>query len=109
MKDILNEEWLRQVLEAARNCRMRQLEPELMAWAEYREVEKVKNDMITQLEGHLQQAQKEMLSLYDDASSLLLGRTQDFFYEQGFADCLRILCWILVQYLLDMGRERKQP
>ena len=108
MKEILNEEWLRQVLEAARDCRMRQLESEFAAWGEYREVEKVKEDMFKKLDEQLREAEREMLSLYDDAFSLMVGRAQDFFYERGFADCFRIFGRALARHLLDEGTDRKQ-
>ena len=108
MKEILNEEWLRQVLEAARDCRMRQLEGKFAAWEEGREAVKLKEEILARLEEYIQRGGKEMLFQYDDAYSLLQGRAQDFFYEQGFADCFRILVRLVSQELMAWGRDGNQ-
>mgnify|MGYP000137816114 CR=1 FL=1 len=105
MKELLNEEWLRQVLEAARDCRVRQLESEFIAWEECQEATKLKEEILARLEPYIQRGGKEILFQYDDAFSLLQGRAQDFFYERGFADCFRMLVRILVHELIAQGKS----
>lgn len=105
MKEILNEEWLRQVLEVARDCRMRQLEKSFEDWEKYREAAQVKEKMFDQLEKDLLPAKREILNLFDEAYSLMLGGAQDYFYENGFADCFRIFGRLLAQQLLELSKQ----
>ena len=100
MKEILTEEWLAKVLEAAKDCRMRQLETKFAATEECREAMQLKEDILHRLEEYIQRGGKEILFQYDDAYSLLQGRAQDFCYEQGFTDCFRIFIRALALELL---------
>lgn len=91
MDQFFDEERLRQVLESAKDCRMRQLEKDLEAWPKYVEVLEIRTGLTDQLDKVLPNRAKDLFWLHDDAWALLMAGTQDFFYEQGFTDCLHLL------------------
>lgn len=101
MNQFFDEDRLRQVLESAKDCRMRQLESDLEACPKYVEVVEIRKGLMEQLEQLLPARAKDLFWLYDDAWALLMGRAQDFLYDRGFTDCLHLL-------KLTLGEARKE-
>lgn len=99
MNQFLNEEQLRKVLAAAKNCRMEQLEAKFASLKEYVETAEEKESLINRMEGLTPGEAKPMLGRYDDVSVLQLGRAQDRFYEWGFLDCLHLIRSLLCEMI----------
>lgn len=109
MNKIFDEDQLRAVLKAAKNCRMEQLESKFAALKEYLETTEEKESLINQMEELMPYQGKPILGRYDDVGALQLSRAQDFFYEWGFSDFLSILRFVLgevgekevIKFILD--------
>jgi len=101
MKAILNEKWLYQLLDTAIDNRRRQLEEEFTAWDEYKELVNVKNNMQNLLAEQVLRNGTDILLQYDDAYGMLISRAGDYFYERGFADCMRLLGGAVEKKILE--------
>ena len=101
MKEILNEKWLCHMIDTARDTRIKQLNAELTAWEEYAKLVSAKEFIFKNLEEEIQRNGKEFLSQYDDACGMLVAKAGDYFYERGFADCLRLLGGMLEKVMLE--------
>lgn len=88
MFNFFDEEQFRAVLEAAKECRMKQLEAEFAASAEYLETTEVKEKLISQMEDLIPGSVKLLLGRYDDVGASQLCSAQEFSYVYGFVDCL---------------------
>ena len=101
MKELLSEEWLSRMLKAARDSRVKQLKEEFTASDEFRELMKVKDDILNLLEEEILRNGTDMLFQYQETHNLLMIKASDFFYEQGFADCLHLLGEAFVEKMLE--------
>ena len=82
---------LNEVLKSARNCRMRQLESDFAVWEEYTELVDEKDRLLKSLEKQVTGSVWEVLQLHDDFNSLMVCKAQDYFYSQGFEDCISLI------------------
>ena len=100
MKEILDEEWLCLMLDAARNSRVKQLKEEFAASTEYGELIKVKDDMLDFMKQELTLTEADLLFQYGEACSMIASKTGNYFYEKGFADCLHLLGQVFADGIL---------
>ena len=91
MKEILKEEWLCHMLDAAINSRVKQLDTKFVELDEFKELASIRQDILNSLKEQIPGTVKDMLNQFDDASGMLVAKASDYFYERGFADCLYLL------------------
>jgi len=89
------------MLKAARDSRVKQLKEEFTASDEFRELTKVKDDIMNLLEQEILRYGTDMLFQYGETHNLLMIKANNFFYEQGFADCLHILGQAFTEKMLE--------
>ena len=101
MKEILKEEWLCHMLDAAINSRVKQLDTKFVELDEFKELASIRQDILNSLKEQIPGTVKDMLNQFDDASGMLVAKASDYFYERGFADCLHLLGDAVEKKLLE--------
>ena len=83
------------VLNAAKDCRMKQLESDFDAWPVYAAAVQSKKELMSSLESLLTGSGRKILWKCDDVTSLMVCNAQDYFYDWGFTDCLNLIRLVL--------------
>jgi hypothetical protein len=91
MSITIDNQQLEEVLKSAKSCRMKQLESEFALWKEYKDLAEEKDRLLKSLEPQVRKSVWDVLQVQDDFNSLMVCKAQDYFYDQGFRDCLNVI------------------